>query len=246
MYKLLIVDDEPYVREYVVHFYPWKDMGFEVVGQAGNGREALALLETTPVDAILTDVLMPIMDGVQLVRAVSAMEPAPKVVVYSAYSDFEYAKQALNAGAVGYVLKSDGQSTFLAVFAKVRQILDREQGKLQGEATDASQIVRSAVAYIQQHYAEDITLADVARYVGVHPVHLSRSISAQLKKTYLDILTESRVQAAKLLLRTTFLRVYEIAEAVGYRKSAYFIEVFKCQTGMSPQQYRDRHKEASQ
>lgn len=245
MYKLLIVDDEPYVREYAMHFYPWKDMGFEVAGQASNGREALALLNTTPVDVILTDVLMPVMDGVQLAQAAAAMEPAPKVVVYSAYSDFEYAKQALNAGAAGYVLKSDEQSAFLAVFSKVRQALDRERGKLQGETTDASQIVRSAVSYIQQHYAEDITLADVARHVAVHPVHLSRSISAQLKKTYLDMLTECRVQAAKPLLRTTSLRVYEVAEAVGYRKSAYFIEVFKRQTGMTPQQYRDRHMEVS-
>ena len=243
MYKLLIVDDEPFIREYTMHFYPWKDMGFEVAGEAGNGRDALAFAEKTPVDVILTDVLMPVMDGVQLAQSAAALNPVPKVLIFSAYSDFEYAKQAINAGAVGYVLKSDDQSTFIQTFAKVRQMLDKERGMVQGEAAEASQLVCSAVNYIQQHYADDITLADVARYVSVHPVHLSRSISAQLKKNYLDILTECRVQAAKPLLRTTSQKVYEIAEAVGYRKSAYFIEVFKRQTGMTPQQYRDQKTE---
>ena len=58
MYKLLIVDDEPFIREYTMHFYPWKDMGFEVAGEAGNGRDALAFAEKTPVDVILTGALI--------------------------------------------------------------------------------------------------------------------------------------------------------------------------------------------
>ena len=240
MYQLLIVDDEAFMREYTIRFIPWAELGFEVAGQASNGKEALAFLEQHPVDVILTDVLMPVMDGIALAQAVAKHSPRPKVLFFSAYADFEYAKQAVNNGAAGYVLKSDEKETIIQVFANVRHTLDQERRVNHSDLTDATLIVRQAVNYIRQHYSEDISLSDVANHVAVHPVHLSRSLSAQMKKSYLDILTDCRIEAAKRLLRTTNEKVYAIATQVGYRKSAYFIELFKRATGCTPQQYRDK------
>lgn len=243
MYRLLIVDDEPFMREYIIHFFPWKELGFELVGQAGNGREALTFLQETPADVVLTDVLMPVMDGVAFAQAAAQLSPRPKVIFFSAYADFEYAKQAVNSGVAGYVLKSDDKETIIHLFQALRQTLDREHNILQDELAQTSQVVRQAVDYIRQHFSEDISLTDVANHVAVHPVHLSRSLSAQLKKSYLDILTEFRIKEAKRLLRSTNEKVYAIGARVGYRKSTYFIELFKRQTGMTPQQYRDRRTE---
>ncbi len=240
MYRLLIVDDEPFMREYLLRFYPWQDMGFTVAGTAANGREALQLLEENPVDVILTDVLMPVMDGIALSQAVSKLKKPPKVLLFSAYADFEYAKQGIESGVAAYILKSDDPQVVKEKFQKMKEELDQETGNTPEAIAGASQVVRNAANYIRQHFRENIQLADVAQSVSVHPVHLSRCLSVQLGKTYTELLTDCRMEEAKRLLRTTDDKVYQIAAAVGYRKSAYFVELFKRYTNATPQQYRDR------
>lgn len=242
VYRLLIVDDEPFMREYTIRFYPWDEMGFEIAGEASNGQEALDILKKQPVDVILTDVLMPVMDGTELARRVAAMENPPRILFFSAYADFDYAKQAIESGVTGYILKLDDSKSFIQTLARVRESLDQERG---GDMLppETSKTVRQAVGYIRRHFRESITLADVAAHVAVHPTHLSRLLAAQLGKSYLDILTECRMEEAKRLLRTTQDKVYEVGDAVGYHKSTYFIDLFRRHTGMTPQQYRDHGAE---
>ena len=111
MIPVLVVDDEKFVREGIVRGTDWKSVGCEVVGQAKNGEEALALARTLHPALIVTDIRMPKMDGIELVRTLREENIAVKVIFLTAYSDFSYAQQAIRLKASDYLLKpfEDGQ-----------------------------------------------------------------------------------------------------------------------------------------
>ena len=103
LYRVLLVDDEEDIRVGISRKMDWASLGFALVGEAENGRDALELAETLEPDLVLTDIKMPFMDGLELCRILSERLPASKFVVFSGFDDFEYAKQAvgLNVSAAG-------------------------------------------------------------------------------------------------------------------------------------------------
>lgn len=103
--RILIVEDEYLTRQGVKHLIHWEQEGFQVVGEASNGEEALQLLEELHPHIVLTDVVMPVMDGIALTQAIQEHYPETRVIVLSGYSDFEYVKSTFQHGAVDYILK---------------------------------------------------------------------------------------------------------------------------------------------
>lgn len=104
-YRVAIVDDEPIQRMGILHLCNWSDYQIEIVGQASNGREALQLLEETRPHVVLTDIVMPVMDGVELTKAVRSRYPDIKVVVLSSYSEYHYVREVFKYGVTDYLLK---------------------------------------------------------------------------------------------------------------------------------------------
>lgn len=113
MKRILIVDDEYLVRLGLKTIIDWAEHGYTVAGEAANGREALELFNRTGADVILTDIKMPIMDGLELIRAVKKKNKNVKIVILSHYDEFTYAQEAINLGAFRYILKSELTKTNL-------------------------------------------------------------------------------------------------------------------------------------
>ncbi|CAM4384142.1 two-component system response regulator YesN [Paenibacillus endophyticus] len=105
--KVIIVDDEKLVRRGLISIMPWSKYQMEVVGEAGNGRKALELLEQQDVDIVFTDLMMPEMSGFELMEAMSEKYPGKSVVVLSCHEEFAYAQKAIRMGALDYVVKND-------------------------------------------------------------------------------------------------------------------------------------------
>ena len=105
MRSLLIVDDETPSRELIKMNLDWRAFGFDRIIEARNGREALALYEAEKPALIITDIQMPVMDGLELIRAVRAVSPAQPVAILSCHERFSYAKEALRLGVIDYILK---------------------------------------------------------------------------------------------------------------------------------------------
>ena len=103
--KVLIVDDELIMRQGISHMIDWNQEGFELIGQASNGEEALEIIKNNVPDIILTDVVMPKMDGIELIKSLQNSYPNIKIIVLSSYSDFNYVKSSFKYGAIDYVLK---------------------------------------------------------------------------------------------------------------------------------------------
>ncbi len=107
MYSLLIVDDETIVRTTLATMVKWEELGFAIAGSVATGKAALKLIQTQAVDVVLTDIKMPVMDGLQLIRQLNLMTNPPIVLVLSAYNDFDLVREAFKLGALDYIVKGD-------------------------------------------------------------------------------------------------------------------------------------------
>lgn len=103
--KVLIVDDELLVRQGMKHHLNWEQEGFELVGEASNGQEALAFIEHVHPHIIITDIVMPVMDGEELTRIVKNRYPEIEIIILSSFSEFDYVKSTFQSGVVDYILK---------------------------------------------------------------------------------------------------------------------------------------------
>jgi two-component system response regulator YesN len=107
MFKLMIVDDELLMRIGIRSMIDWEEHGFRIVGEAANGKEALDIAIDALPDLIITDIKMPIMDGLQLIREASSTLAGCKYVILSNFDEFRYVKEALQLGALDYLIKTE-------------------------------------------------------------------------------------------------------------------------------------------
>jgi two-component system, response regulator YesN len=127
MYKLLIVEDEEIFRRVLPTIIDWGSIGFEVIGVCENGFKALEFLYTADVDAIMTDIRMPVFNGLELAMEVKSRFPRTRVTLLSAFNEFDYARKALECGVYGYILKSDGEEEIIEHFTRLKNVLDQEE-----------------------------------------------------------------------------------------------------------------------
>lgn len=132
--KLLIVDDEPIVREGLKNNIDWNNMNLEVIGCASDGRSALELFTLNRADIVLTDIRMPFMDGLEMTKEVKKVDPLTVVILLSAYDDFKYAQEAIRLGAFDYILKPIDidilKTTVKRAVDKRREVLNKEKETL--------------------------------------------------------------------------------------------------------------------
>ncbi len=105
LFKILIVDDEFIIRQGIKHLLDWEAHGYEIIGEASNGKEALEIIEEVTPDIILTDIVMPVMDGIELTKEIRKKNNDIKIIILSGYSDFDYVKNTFQNGASDYLLK---------------------------------------------------------------------------------------------------------------------------------------------
>ena len=108
MLKVLLVDDEPFIVQGLSALIDWEKEGFEIVGTAGNGSEAVEFLKSNPVDLILADIKMPVMNGLEFLKYIRETHLSEAFfVILSGYGDFTYAKEAIKMAVYGLHIKAD-------------------------------------------------------------------------------------------------------------------------------------------
>ncbi len=126
-YRVLLADDEEEIRTGISRKIDWASLGLALVGEAGNGEEALELAEQLRPDVVLTDIKMPFLDGLELCRRLRVSLPGARLVVFSGFDDFEYARQAMSMGVSEYILKPINAPELRQVLEKLREQLDRQR-----------------------------------------------------------------------------------------------------------------------
>jgi YesN/AraC family two-component response regulator len=254
LHRILIAEDEEIARRALCLVCEKSGCSVEVVFEAATGRQVVEALGKVQPDIILTDVVLPGMDGLAATRAVRELSPTTRVAIVSAYDRFEYAQDALRAGAVDYLLKPVRTEQLVTLLKKLCAELDAENARnimasttLEGEIADQRKrsphyaTLKRVEAYIAENYARGLTLEQVATYVDMAPTYFSRVFKQEQGCTFIEYLTRIRLEEAKRLLCTTTLSMADIGYAIGYRGPNYLAEVFKATEGMTPGAYRRNH-----
>jgi two-component system, response regulator YesN len=256
--NIVIVDDEPRTRQGLQRTLEnWNNGEFTIL-TAESGEEVMRITEERKIHILLSDIRMPEMTGLQLLKNLKAIGISPVVIVISAYSEFEYAQEALRLGVVNYLLKPIGKKKLIEVVEEAVKILEQKvrvgmiEKVVDKKIVDANtkmdsskDTIRKAIAFIDQHLKDELTLKEVAAHVHLNPSYFSVLFKDQIKLNFSEYVTRRRIQRAKELVVSTNLPINEIAEEAGYKTSKYFIKIFKEIEGMTPSTFRKTNNESA-
>ena len=258
MYNILIVDDEKIEREAIRMIVESSTLPFSLVFEASSGREMLELLKAHHVDIVILDINMPGLTGLQALDMMRADGMDTKVIISTAYDEFNYAVKALQSGAVDFLVKPVSDESLIESLKKSIERLSEERERseklsriedylrvrssslslnTEGDFPDA---IKQVCAYIETNYDKRIGLDEIASDCSYSKYHLSRLFKSVMNMTVIDYLTKTRMEKAKELLALTKDSVKIIAFRTGFSDPNYFSLTFRKYEGMSPLQYRAR------
>jgi Response regulator containing CheY-like receiver domain and AraC-type DNA-binding domain len=143
LYKLIIIDDDDYVIEGLKKFIDWRGIGVEIVDTASNGEEGISKIRQLRPDIVLTDISMPIMDGIEMTRIIHQEGIEARVVILTGYSEFDYAREAIKYGVSEYILKPSMPDEICNIIKRVVDICEEEKKKVEDEKLLRERLIQS-------------------------------------------------------------------------------------------------------
>lgn len=247
IFKVVVVEDEELILNNIVKKIHNLNLGFEVVGKAQDGKEGLEMIDRLIPDLVITDMKMPVMDGLEMIKIISSKYPYIKKIVVSGFDDFVFAQQAMKYDVRDYLLKPLKINELTDVLTEKRFILENERKLLKQNVIDTKknkdhcpeEVAKIVELYIRENFNSDINFDLIAQNFNFNSSYLSKVFTKYIGENPLKYLTTLRVNKAKyLLINNSELSVKEIGELVGYLDPFYFSRVFKGITGKSPSNYR--------
>lgn len=240
MLKIAVIDDEELIRNGMAKLLTDANKGYSVTGCFGDGSEALSFLINSDVDVAITDIRMPEMDGLELIKVVRGMQNTLPFILLSGYSDFEYARIALRYGVVDYLLKPVDQFELFKCLDKIAQAKGMPL-YAEDMTCGNKRVVSLIMEIIRREYTKDLKLEEISQQVFLNPKYLSRMFKNETGINVTDYLVSVRIDKAKQLLRENMeIKVYEVAKLIGYGDSVYFNKIFKRLVGVTPLEYRNQ------
>jgi two-component system response regulator YesN len=160
LYKVLLVDDEDEIRGRIASMIS-EDIGFQIVGSASNGYDALELIEKTMPDVVLTDIRMPFIDGIELAKILRTDFPDIKVAFLSGFSEFDYARKAIELNVVSYLMKPVTKPDVLDLFRKLLVLLDKERNMDTSIETLDQSIENNKQIFVEKQLNEYLVLTEI-------------------------------------------------------------------------------------
>jgi len=245
MYRVMIVEDEKFVRSGLRNMIHWESLHMEVIIDAKNGEEAYEYYLQYKPDIILTDLRMPLMDGIELIKKIRVQDKCTKFIIITCLDEFALVQEALELGVSSYILKHS--SGIEEIEHKLKNVCDElDNAGITNNRCKMENVQHShpkftvAMDYIRENFNKNITLQSIADCIGVTPNYLGRLFVAHSKETFTETLNQVRIEKAKELLCDLKLPVYIVANRVGFSNATYFIRVFKRIVGCTPSEYRMR------
>ena len=245
MWRVVVADDESYMLEAMEKLIDWGKLECQLVYKAKNGYELLEQIKKGVPDIVITDIKMPLMSGIQVAQYVYEHMLPVKVIILSAYAEFEYAQEAIQYDVCGYIVKTSVIEMLPGMIKKaIRKLsVPIEGGKEKGEYY-ADDIYGRLKKYIDEHYMDKLTLQQIAQDIHANGSYLSRLYKMKTGQNLFDAINKRKLEKAKEYIRQGN-RVYEIAQKVGFDDVSYFSRVFRKYEGCSPREYEKKMWETS-
>ncbi|TBL74658.1 response regulator [Paenibacillus thalictri] len=333
MYHVLVAEDEHWIRSGLVEMIDRIGGGFKVVGEAENGTEAWNLIQELHPSVLITDIMMPQMDGLSLIKQIDETKLPIVSVIISGYDNFSYAQQGIRYGVSEYLLKpvrpemlqealqrsihrlellQPIHQQLMQIQAFIDQIQSMDPQQLNTEQAQLTQsivknrqchpsfrmgllrilagklnelletfypdyekitieqekeetfkkhiqrltelwckmsqsqdhkrsfrlIIKQACDYAEKRYMQEISLSHISETVGLSVSHFSALFKQHTGDSFVNYMNRIRIDKAKQLLLEPDLKIYQVADMVGFSSVPYFTRVFKNITGLSPNEFR--------
>jgi two-component system response regulator YesN len=258
MYKVVFVDDEPWVIVDILHSIPWERLGFEVTGHYNRAWEAKEIIVQTRPHLVFVDINMPVMNGFELIRRCREEGCGASFVILSGYSDFEFAKQAIREEVLDYCLKPVDPAVMIKTLDYIRLRLDNQESGKKTAAEKSGNSPEDTVyvseneerfnrilAYIKSNYNTKLSLQELSEHFFLNKNYICFLFKKFTGNRFSNYLANLRIEKSKELLKTTNMPLQMIAEKAGFMDIYYFSKVFKSMIGIPPHKYRvETQKEA--
>lgn len=209
MYKVLLVDDEAAVLETLLDTVPWQQFGVEEILTAKNGIQALEQMQKQTIDLLITDIRMPNMDGLQLLEKVCELYPAARFIILSAYSDFDYARRALQLGAENYLLKPFQER-------ELEETIETALNNIYADRKNTDQVFRDNI--VRRWLENNITLEELGERCQLLDIniYLPRYCVACIRWKYQEGYLQSYQDRCMQQLKELKYEAYPIWDKFGY------------------------------
>jgi hypothetical protein len=234
MWKVMIADDEVYMLEALEKLINWNNLDCRLVYKAKNGEELIDKIKEEVPDIIITDVKMPLVSGMEVAKYIYEHLLPTKVIILTAYADFEYAKLAIEYDVCGYIVKTSAIEELPAMLRKA--IAKLTLPSMLQEEEFPEDILSKLQKYIEDNYMEKLTLSQIAEEVHANGSYLSHLYKSKTGQNLFDAINKMKLKKAKEYL-VQGKRISEIATLVGFEDVSYFSRVFKKYESCSPRDY---------
>ena len=255
MYKVIIVEDEELIRKGLIFTINWEEIGTIVVGEAENGVKGLELIKELNPDIIITDVNMPLMDGIEMIKN-SINDFSYQSIVISGYDEFEYVKGAMSVGSVDYILKPFSQEDIIKAIhkaiKKIKQVRLFDSSINLGEQIQTlklslisnceDKIVNKMLKYVHENYHKKVVLFDVSKCLNYSETSLKRKFKSAMTITFNNYLNTYRIKKAIELGMNSDYSIQEISSKSGFSNYKYFSVVFKKYTNYNAKYFFEHIK----
>ena len=244
--KILVVDDEPIILNGLMTIIK-RDTSLHLEMEAANdGVEALQKSQTFKPDLLITDINMPEMTGLELIKNMKQLNLCNHFVILTGYDYFEYALQALRYGVIDYFLKPLNKPEILKIIHKlyleIATEADDQPNRFLKQTKGATYCrhIKEVLNYIHTNYEQDLCLDQLAESVNLHPTYLSSLFRKETGEKFIHYLHTFRIEKAKQMLKNNAeLPIHKIALLVGYENKEHFYKVFKKYAGQTPKTFRE-------
>lgn len=240
MYRIMIIDDEAAVRKLLHVSVNWKQLDMEIVGEAASGIEAINIIDELLPDICFVDIKMPFMDGIEFSKLAIERYPQVKIVILTAFDEFEYARKCIGIGVKDYLLKPIVKKDILEVLTLLKKELDisyRENVLIADETQENYSTMSKIKEYLVENYTvADLNLTKVALEFGFNSSYLSRKFKLETGESFGDFLFRLRMEQAKLLAEIE-KPMYQTAALIGVPDPNYFSKCFKKYVGVTYSDY---------
>lgn len=253
MYRLIIADDDRIEREGIRFLIDRSDLRVDI-REAKHGRMALEMLQQEPCDLLITDIRMPFMDGLELVKMAREILPDLMVIILSGVGEFEYARTAIQLRVMHYLLKPIEEEEFKEVLsAAFAELAARNQPQeppfpaaaksvvgVGQESESHGRAIDEVLRIISTEFGQDLGLEYLASRVHLTPSYVSHMFKKATGVSVVKYINRFRMEKAREFLDQSNYKIVDVYRMVGFSDPSYFGMTFKNYYGQTPSQYRER------
>ncbi|MFM1514308.1 response regulator [Helcococcus ovis] len=252
MYKVLLVEDELFIRRGLTYLFNWEKVNCTIIGEAENGQIGLEMIKKLNPDIVILDINMPILGGLDMLKQVKNKNF--ESIILSGYDEFEYAKDAINQNAIAYLLKpvdydelKNALNKAISNIKKNKDILNLEielNSKLDKLNLDTDDVISTnskttlqVIEFIKKNYKKKINIDDLIRITNKGKTSILQNFKEDTNQTLTEYINIFRIKKAIKLMYETNYSIENISYEVGFSNYRYFSSVFKKYMDITPSEF---------